>query len=145
METKLSLTLRILLGLGLQGYVEQKSLTTVILMNGKVAGIAGYNEIDWNNRIAYIGYWLGKSFQSRGVMTRVCKVLTDYALCDLNLNKVDIHAAEENLKSRKIPERLGFTQEGKIRQNEWLYDHFVDHIVYGMLANEWKNKYIKSL
>lgn len=123
----------------MKGYAQQKSLTTVILINGKVAGIAGYNEIDWTNRTAYIGYWLGENFQGRGIMTRVCKVLTDYALYDLKLNKVDIHAAEENLKSRKIPERLGFTQEGKIRQNEWLYDHFVDHIVYGMLANEWKD------
>jgi ribosomal-protein-serine acetyltransferase len=122
----------------LQGYVEQKSLTTVVLINGEVAGVVGFNEIDWTNKIAYIGYWLGENFQGRGIMTRVCKVLIDYALYDLKLNKVDIHAAEYNSKSRKVAERLGFTQEGKIRQNEWLYDHFVDHIVYGMLASEWR-------
>lgn len=70
-------------------------------------------------------------------MTKVAKALTEYAFCRLNLNKVEIWAAVENKKSRSIPERLDFVEEGSIRQVEWLYDHYVDHIVYGMLANEW--------
>ena len=41
-------------------------------------------------------------------------------------------------KSLAIPERLGFTKEGTIRAAEWLYDHYVDHVAYGMLASEWK-------
>lgn len=57
----------------------------------------------------------------------------------LKLNKVEIRAAIENKKSRSIPERLGFVNEGSIRQAEWLYDHFVDQIVYGILAIEWNN------
>jgi ribosomal-protein-serine acetyltransferase len=73
-------------------------------------------------------------------MTRVAKALTDYAFNELGLNKVDISAAAENKKSRSIPERLGFVNEGCIRQAEWLYDHYVDHIVYGMLAKDWNNK-----
>jgi ribosomal-protein-serine acetyltransferase len=27
-----------------------------------------------------------------------------------------------------------------VRQAEWLYDHFVDHVIYGMLASEWNGK-----
>jgi len=38
----------------------------------------------------------------------------------------------ENKKRRSVPERLGFVCEGTIRQAEWLYDHYVDHTVYGM-------------
>lgn len=124
----------------LRDFAEQKSVNTVIFYKGQVAGIAGFNEIDWANRIAYIGYWLGERYQGQGIMTKVCKELTDYAIYDLKLNKVDIRAAEANMKSRSIPERLGFTQEGKIRHAEWLYDHYVDHIVYGVLAEEWKEK-----
>jgi ribosomal-protein-serine acetyltransferase len=44
-----------------------------------------------------------------------------------------------NLKSRAIPERLGFELEGVQRQAEWLYDHFVGHALYGMLADDWKD------
>ncbi|MGG2108796.1 RimJ/RimL family protein N-acetyltransferase, partial [Lysinibacillus pakistanensis] len=30
--------------------------------------------------------------------------------------------------------------EGTIRAAEWLYDHYVNHVVYGMLASEWQEK-----
>jgi ribosomal-protein-serine acetyltransferase len=121
----------------LKGFAENKSMNTVIMFKGKIVGIAGYNMINWTNKTAYVGYWLGEEFQGNGIMTRVAKSLTHYAFCELNLNKVEIRAAVENKKSRSIPERLGFVKEGSIRQAEWLYDHFVDHVVYGMLAEEW--------
>jgi ribosomal-protein-serine acetyltransferase len=41
------------------------------------------------------------------------------------------------MKSRAIPEKLGFVQEGITRQEEWLYDHYVDHVIYGLLAKDW--------
>jgi ribosomal-protein-serine acetyltransferase len=56
------------------------------------------------------------------------------------MHKVEIRAASGNKKSRAVPERLGFKQEGCIRQAEWLYDHYVDHVVYGMLDLEWAQK-----
>lgn len=124
----------------LKGFAENKSLNTVILFKGEMVGVAGYNEINWSNKTAYIGYWLGEAYQGNGIMTKVAKALTDYALNKLDLNKVEIRAAEGNEKSRSIPERLGFVNEGCIRRAEWLYDHFVDHVVYGMLAEEWKEK-----
>jgi len=71
-------------------------------------------------------------------MTKACESFIDYAFNDFKLNRVEIRCAENNFKSRAIPQRLGFTKEGLIRDSEWLYDHYVDHIVYGMLAIEWK-------
>jgi len=89
------------------------------------------------NRSTSIGYWLGERFQGSGVMTKSCKALIEYAFRELKLNRVEIRCAEKNLRSRAIPERLGFVNEGMIREAEWLYDHFVDHVVYGVLAREW--------
>ncbi|WP_416826215.1 GNAT family N-acetyltransferase [Ectobacillus polymachus] len=124
----------------LKGFAENKSLNTVILFNEEIVGVAGYNSINWLNKTAYIGYWLGEEFQGNGIMTKVAKALTDYAFSELNLNKVEIRAAEGNKKSRSIPERLNYINEGCIRQAEWLYDHYVDHVVYGILAEEWNKK-----
>lgn len=106
---------------------------------GRLAGVIGYHQIDWVNRRTSIGYWLGAEFQGKGLMTKACAALIDYAFGQLKLNRIEIRCATGNKKSRAIPERLGFTQEGIIRQAEWLYDHFVDHAVYGMLASEWRN------
>jgi len=121
-----------------QIYAERSGLTAGIFYKGNLAGIAGFNSFDWKNKIRYIGYWLATTYQGHGIMTRAVRALTDYAFHELQLNRVDIRAAYENKRSRAIPERLGFTEEGHLRQTEWLYDHYVDHVIYGMLANDWK-------
>lgn len=123
----------------LQTFANNKGLSAAIVYKGEIVGIAGFNDINWSNRTAYIGYWLGKSYQGHGIMTRVAKALTAYAFEELKLNKVEIRAAQGNVKSRSIPERLGYINEGCIRNAEWLYDQYVDHVVYGMLASEWAN------
>lgn len=118
-------------------YRKEKGLTTGIFYQTKLVGIAGFNSFQWTNKIGFIGYWLGEGFQGKGIMTQAIQALVDLAFFNLKLNRVDIRAAYENEKSRAIPERLGFTREGQLRQAEWLYDHYVDHVVYSMLANEW--------
>lgn len=117
---------------------EKKSLTCGIFYHGKLVGTAGFNTIDWANQIGYIGYWLAEEFQGNGIMTRAVRGLIDYAFHDLELNRIDIRAAAGNKKSRAIPERLDFKKEGIIRQAEWLYDHFVDHVIYSMLQEDWE-------
>ena len=119
-------------------YNNRQALTVGIFYKNELAGIAGFNEYEWVNKIAYIGYWLGVRYQGKGIMTRVVHALTDYGFNHLKFNRMDIRAATGNVKSRAIPERLGYTLEGHIRQAEWLYDHYVDHAVYGMLAHEWE-------
>lgn len=124
----------------LKSYDEYKSMNMVVVFKDEVVGVAGFNEFDWPNKHAAIGYWLGKQYTGKGIMTRVVRELTDFAFTQLNLNRVEIRAAAENEKSRAIPEKLGFKNEGRIREAEWLYDKFVDHIVYGMLKKEWLAK-----
>jgi len=121
----------------LMAYENKKGLTAGIFYDGKLAGLISFNHLDWANRIGHIGYWLAPNYQGRGIMTSATRALTDYAFRTFELNRVEIRAAYENTKSRAIPERLGFLEEGLIRQSEWLYDHYVDHVVYGMLASDW--------
>jgi len=109
-----------------------------IWYRGEFAGAIGYHGINWANKSTSIGYWLGKNHVGKGIMTKACKAFIDYALIDLKLNRVEIRCAENNYKSRAIPERLGFTKEGVIREAEWLFNHYVNHVIYGILVSEWK-------
>ena len=84
-----------------------------------------------------IGYWLAETHQGRGLVTTACRALVDHAFSAWTLNRVEVRAAVDNLRSRAVPERLGFTLEGTIRQAEWVNDRYVDHAVYGMLAADW--------
>lgn len=123
----------------LSEFANGERLDTGIWDHGQVIGGIGYNFIDRSNRIAHIGYWLAAERQGKGVMTKACRAMVDHAFNELGLNRVEIRCATGNTKSCSIPQRLGFKQEGIQRQAEWLYDHFVDLVVYGMLASEWSN------
>ena len=104
----------------------------------ELAGVAGYNQIDWVNRKTELGYWIAESHAGRGLVTQACRLLIDHAFGKWKFNKVEIHCGVGNKKSRAVPQRMGFKIEGVLRQREWLYDHYVDHVIYGMLAKDWK-------
>ena len=121
-------------------FADNKGFVTGIWYRDELAGVVGHNKIDWDNRISYIGYWLGAKFQGNGIMTKSCRAIINHAFNEYGLNQIEIGCATGNQKSRAIPERLGFRQKATIQQAEWLYDKFVDHVVYVMLAADWQNQ-----
>jgi ribosomal-protein-serine acetyltransferase len=122
----------------LKAFSENNGFNAGIYYNGEIVGCIGLHGIDWNNKKTSIGYWLASNYQGKGIMTKSCKAIVNHVFYEIGLNRVEIRAADSNRRSRAIPERLGFTQEGIIRSAEWLYDHFVNHVVYGMLKADWK-------
>ena len=135
-STDISVTYQ-MIDINLRKFANHEALDTAIVYNGKIVGKVSINAINLANKTAQIGYMLDEKYEGRGIMTRAVKAMTDIALFEYDLHKVEIWAAEGNAKSRAIPERLGFVQEGIIRSAEWLYDHYVDHVVYGVLRREW--------
>lgn len=120
-----------------QQFAAGNGFTAGIWWRDEICGVLGHNRVDWENRATHVGYWLSAAFQGRGIMTRSCCALVGHAFAEMGLNRVAIRCATGNLKSRAVPERLNFRQEGVIRNAEWLYDRFVEHAIYGMLAAEW--------
>ena len=116
---------------------EGTGFVTLILYKEQAAGVIGYNWIDSLNRSCEIGYWIAQDMQNHGIVTRSTRALVEYAFDALNLNRINIPIAVKNTKSRSIPERLGFIEEGIKHEAEWLYDHFVDHVLYSMLRSGW--------
>lgn len=70
-------------------------------------------------------------------MTAAVRLLVDHALSLWRLNRVEIRVAAENRRSRAISERLGFRQEGMLRQAELIDGRYLASIVYSMLAADW--------
>jgi len=115
----------------------EEALTCAILLRGSIVGIISYHHMDPANRSVELGYWLGEPVAGRGIMTRCCRVMIDHAFTKLGLNRVIIRAAVDNERSRTVAERLGLVQEGILREAEWLYDHYVDLVVYAVLKRDW--------
>jgi ribosomal-protein-serine acetyltransferase len=119
---------------------DRDGFTCGIRFGGALAGVVGLDGIDWANKRTSIGYWLAQAHQGRGIMTRACGALLPHLFGELGMNRVEIACAPGNARSAAIPERLGFTREGLLRQRERVYDRYFDSVVYGLLASEWRQR-----
>jgi ribosomal-protein-serine acetyltransferase len=111
-----------------------------IWVNGAFGGSLGCHAIDWANRSSSIGYWVDAAQQGQGLITRSCTVMLHYLFHEMALHRVEIRCGTENRRSCAIPERLGFTREGVVREAEWVNDRWVDLVVWGMLEQDWRKK-----
>jgi ribosomal-protein-serine acetyltransferase len=102
----------------------------------ELVGAIGLHHMDWTNNKASIGYWIGKAYQGRGIVRKACEQVIEYAFEELKLHRLEIYCAVDNGNSRRIPERLGFMQEGILREAHWLYDRYNDHILYARLRSD---------
>jgi ribosomal-protein-serine acetyltransferase len=108
-----------------------------VMLTGEVSGVAGFHNIDRVNRATAIGYWLASGAQGRGVATAATRALLDHAFGVWDLHRVTIQAAVGNRRSRAIPERLGFVEEGVMRDSQLVGDRWLDGVLYSMLALDW--------
>jgi ribosomal-protein-serine acetyltransferase len=106
------------------------------------AGLIAFKETDYFNNKTEIGYWLDPRFQGKGIMTRSCKALIDYAFSKMGINRVQVKVGIGNARSSMIPERLGFSFEGIERCGEKFPDHYLNVEIYSMLKEEWLHKQI---
>jgi ribosomal-protein-serine acetyltransferase len=115
---------------------EHSSFKAGIWETDTLIGCIDLHDIDWTNGIARIGYWLDKERCGHGIMTRAVHLLSEYAFEALDLHRIEIHVATHNHRSRRIPERLGFTLEGVLREVQRLRGDCYDHALYALLRDE---------
>jgi ribosomal-protein-serine acetyltransferase len=108
-----------------------------IFVNGEFVGGIGIRP-DEEHGDAEIGYWIASAHEGRGFVTRACRALIDHAFGQLGLHRVTIRVAPDNARSRAIPERLGFAEEGVMREAGRTATGYHDLVVYGLLEREWR-------
>jgi ribosomal-protein-serine acetyltransferase len=117
--------------------LRNEGMQLAIVEGATIAGAIGFPEVDWPRRATRIGYWLSEDRQGRGTATAATRALVSHALGVWQLHRVEIRASAENRRSRAVPERLGFREEGTLRGAERIGHRHVDMVVYSMLAAEW--------
>ncbi len=126
---------------GLRQHARGSGMNAGVWYQNRLAGVISYNYIDQGKQQTEIGYWLGAAYQGHGLMTAACQAMTADAFSRLRLQRVEIRCAAHNLKSRAIPERLGFELEGIAPQLDWSSDHYIETVVYSMTAVHWQEGY----
>ncbi len=123
-----------------QNTASNRGICAGIWHDGRLCGVIYHLSVDWLNRCAVLSYWLDAAHQGRGIMTACCRAFLAHAFDTWKLNRVTIESATDNVRSRAIPERLGFKLEGIVRGIEWLHDHYADHAIYGLLRSDYLSR-----
>jgi ribosomal-protein-serine acetyltransferase len=116
--------------------LQKKDLRLAIFRDSNLIGTIGFVSFDLDAKKTEIGYWIDKEEEGKGIITRACRVLIDYAFNELELNRIEIRCSAKNSRSAAVPERLGFTKEAVLRQSERLKDGLHDFSVYSLLAQD---------
>ncbi|MBP9700428.1 GNAT family N-acetyltransferase [Candidatus Woesebacteria bacterium] len=123
----------------IQETANDNGLELGIFYHDVLVGCIGLHELNWAHKKTSIGYWLSASYQGKGIMTAAVRALVEYVFTKLAFNRVEIRAASGNQKSRAIALRLGFSQEGVLREAEFVGDTFLDSVVYSLLHRDWRD------
>jgi RimJ/RimL family protein N-acetyltransferase len=82
---------------------------------GEHAGNCGLHRFDWSTRVFEIGWWCRRRFQGQGLVTEAAAAITEFAFGHLGARRVWCCSDEENERSWRVAERLGFVYEGTLR------------------------------
>lgn len=107
-----------------------------IFSDDKLCGAIRLNKIEMSNHKASIGYYVGESFQGKGLASASVRAVLGYCFDKLGFNRIELQCTSTNLASQQVAQRLGFTREGMLRQAELLNGAYVDHFVYGLLKQD---------
>lgn len=100
-------------------FLEREELTLFLFLKGTntIVGSSGLHRINWDIPKFEIGYWCRKRFQGQGYITESTEAIAKFAFETLGARRVEIRCDSKNIRSRRIPDRLGFKLEGTLRSD----------------------------
>jgi ribosomal-protein-serine acetyltransferase len=128
----------------LQGWADAHAAGTRhlvgIWLDGTLVGCVQLFDVDVSMGTAEMGVWLVPTAQGRGLMTRSCRYVLDWALRVRGLSRVQWAATPGNDRSIAVARRLGMTREGVLRSAWQVGGVRRDSEIWSMLAEEWPTR-----
>lgn len=81
-------------------------------------GTTSLHRIDWDIPKGELGYWINTKYSGYGYMTEAVKKLADFGMNQLAFKRIEIRCESRNIRSRSIPEKLGFVLEGTLKNED---------------------------
>lgn len=113
--------------------VRLEGFTLGIYEEGSLLGLLSVYAIDQLNHNASIGYWIAEDSQGKGIMTQCVQKIIEHCFQKMKLHRLEIRCAVHNLKSQQIPKRLGFHEEGILKEAISHYGQYFDAYLYAFL------------
>ena len=100
-------------------FLAREDLVMLLFLKGTntLVGGSGLHRINWDIPKFEIGYWCRKRFQRQGYISESTEAIATFAFETLGAKRVEIRCDSKNVKSRRVPDRLGFKLEGTLRNS----------------------------
>lgn len=98
-----------------------------------IGGIDLYREGKPEHR----GFWLGKPFWGRGIMTEAVFPIMDYAFDTLHFETLIFANVAGNIRSRRIKEKTG-ARLIRIQPGEFVNPNYAESEIWGITKQEWR-------
>ena len=95
-----------------------------------LSGIIGIKDIDYVNKKANIGYWIGKQYQDKGIVIECIKLVINYAFDMLELEEVSAYVFPDNNPSIRVLEKNGFVKTSEVNEYHPLSYRFRNSLIY---------------
>ncbi|MBL7925688.1 MAG: GNAT family N-acetyltransferase [Bacteroidia bacterium] len=122
-------------------YSNGQSIPLMIIYEGKLTGRIGLYNLDSQNYIAEIGYWLDSNYQNNGIIQQCAKALIAYTFSTTTINRIELKCQLNNRASVIIAQKLGFNLEATLKQAAFINDAYVDLYLFALCRNE----YLKAM
>ena len=135
---------------GERKYLEENSnpeatFVIVTLEDNKMIGTVSLEDINWINRTATLGIFIGdKEFRSKGYGTEAIRLILEYGFKYMNLYNIKLDLMEFNERALKCYEKCGFKEYGRRRKCKFINGKYYDSISMDILADEFTGDFIKN-
>jgi len=103
-----------------------------------VIGMCGYNYWIRRDQRVSIGYDLAHAYWGNGIMTEALSAICRFGFEQMGLHRIEADVSADNPASGRVLEKLGFKQEGRLREQYWEWGEFHDLLLYSLLRREFE-------
>lgn len=108
----------------------------LICADDKAVGIVGLSRIDPEWGVAELGYFVDPAESGNGYGTSAVNLMVTYAFDHRRLRKLIAHIMANNPASRRVVEKNGFVEEGRLRDHVYVNGDTMDLLVFGLRESE---------
>ena len=101
-------------------------------------GLAGISLSNDKFKIGEIFYKLLPEFWGNGYATEISRKIIEVGFENFNLHRITAGFAIENIKSKRVLEKSGLTEEGILRKILPIRGEWVDSCIYSIIEDEYK-------
>lgn len=116
---------------------DRLDMAVVDRANGAWLGEVVVHEWDPDNRSCGFRIGLRRAVRDRGIGTEATRLLVDHVFANGVVNRISLEVFDFNERAHRVYRKVGFVEEGVLREALWWDDRPHDTIVMSILRREW--------